>query len=214
MSKIIGYARTSTADQVAGLEAQQRDLRAAGCQLIYSEQVSSLAERAQLDIALSSLYADDTLVVTKPDRLSRTTLELLTIEADLSKRGIGLLILSMGGERLDTRKPASRLMLTILGGVAAWEREVMLERQREGIAKAQADGKYKGRKPPPATLIDSVIQLEAEGLMQAEIARACGRSIRTVGRIVRARKCREPGHILSSRAPSAQTSNAVDAVFS
>ncbi len=56
-------------------------------------------------------------------------------------------ILSMGGEKLDTRKPTSKLMLTILAGVATWEREIMLERQREGIAKAKAAGKYKGRPP-------------------------------------------------------------------
>ena len=79
----------------------------------------------------------DVLTVTKPDRL-RSTADLLSIEADLSKRGIALVILSMDGERLDTRKLTSKLMFTILAGVATWEREVMLERQREGIAKAKA----------------------------------------------------------------------------
>ena len=86
-------------------------------------------------------------MVTKPDRLARGTAELLAIEADLSKRGIGLVVLSMGGERLDTRNPTSKLMLTILAGVATWEREIMLERQREGIALAKAKGRYKGRPP-------------------------------------------------------------------
>jgi DNA invertase Pin-like site-specific DNA recombinase len=71
---------------------------------------------------------------------------LLTIEADVTQRNVGLVILFMGGERLDTWNPASKLMLTILAGVATCEREIMLERQREGIAKAKADGKYKGRK--------------------------------------------------------------------
>jgi DNA invertase Pin-like site-specific DNA recombinase len=93
---------------------------------------------------LAFLREGDVLTVTKPDRLARSTAELLSIEADLTKRGIGLVILSMGGERLDTRKPTSKLMLTILAGVATWEREIMLERQREGIAKAKAAGKYKG----------------------------------------------------------------------
>ena len=78
---------------------------------------------------------------------AQSTAELLAIEADLSKRGIGLVVLSMGGEKLDTRNPTSKLMLTILAGVATWEREIMLERQREGIAKAKAEGKYKGRPP-------------------------------------------------------------------
>src|SRR6202012_5164430 len=89
----------------------------------------------------------DVLTVVRPDPLARSTTELLAIEADLFERGIGLVVLSMGGERLDTRNPTSKLMLTILAGVATWEREVMLERQREGIAKAKAEGKYKGRKP-------------------------------------------------------------------
>jgi DNA invertase Pin-like site-specific DNA recombinase len=92
---------------------------------------------------LAFLREGDVLRVTKPDRLARSTAELLSIEADLTKRGIGLVILSMGGERLDTGKPTSKLMLTILAGVATWEREIMLERQREGIAKA--------KKPPAST---------------------------------------------------------------
>jgi hypothetical protein len=102
----------------------------------------------------------DALTVTKPDRLARSTAELLAIEADLSKRGIGLVVLSMGGERLDTRNPTSKLMLTILAGVATWEREIMLERQREGIAKAKAAGKYKGR--PVSIDATQIKQLRAE----------------------------------------------------
>ena len=64
--------------------------------------------------------------------MARSTAELLSIEAELTKRGVGLVVLSMGGERFDTRNPTSKLMLTILAGVATWEREIMLERQREG----------------------------------------------------------------------------------
>ena len=141
---LVGYARTSTVDQDAGLVAQNRDVNAAGATKVYAEKVSSDATRAKLDECLSFLREGDALVVTKPDRLARSTLELLTIEADLSKRGVGLVVLSMG---LDTRNanPTSKLMLTILAGVATWEREIMLERQREGIAKARAEGKYKGR---------------------------------------------------------------------
>ena len=97
--------------------------------------------------------------------------ELLAIEADLSKRGIGLVVLSMGGERLDTRNPTSKLMLTILAGVATWEREIMLERQREGIAKAKAAGKYKGR--PVSIDAAQIRQLRAE-LGPAAIAKKLG----------------------------------------
>jgi DNA invertase Pin-like site-specific DNA recombinase len=142
---IVGYARTSTIDQTAGLEAQARDLKAAGAEKVFSEQTSSTRPRAKLAECLAFLREGDVLMVTKPDRLARSTAVLLSIEADLTKRGIGLVVLSMGGEKLDTRKPTSKLMLTILAGVATWEREIMLERQREGIAKAKAEGKYKGR---------------------------------------------------------------------
>ena len=142
---IVGYAPTSTLDRTAGLAAQQRDLKAAGAEKVFSEQASSVAQRMNLTECLAFLREGDVLTVTKPDRLARSTAELLSIEADLSKRGIGLVVLSMGGERLDTRNPTSKLMLTILAGVATWEREIMLERQREGIAKAKAAGRYKGR---------------------------------------------------------------------
>lgn len=169
---IVGYARTSTAEQAAGLAAQDRDLRAAGAERVFAEQVSSVGRRDGLRQALDFVRAGDALAVTKPDRLARSTAELLTIEADLTKRGVWLIVLSMGGERLDTRNPTSKLMLTILAGVATWEREIMLERQREGIAKAKAEGKYLGRKPSiePAT----VHELAAGGMAPASIARHLG----------------------------------------
>jgi DNA invertase Pin-like site-specific DNA recombinase len=171
---LIGYARTSCADQKAGLEAQERDLRAAGCKKLFTEQVSSVAQRGALKACLDFLREGDVLVVTKPDRLARSTAELLTIEADLSRRSIGLVVLSMGGERLDTRNPTSKLMLTILAGVATWEREVMLERQREGIAKAKADGKYKGRKPTVAVQMEQIRARHASGEKPAHIAKRLG----------------------------------------
>ena len=171
---LIGYARTSTAEQVAGLAGQERDLRAAGAERVYSEQVSSVTTRAQLTECLSYLRDGDVLVVTKPDRLARSTAELLTIEADLSRRSIGLVVLSMGGERLDTRNPTSKLMLTILAGVATWEREIMLERQREGIAKARADGKYKGRAPTVARQAEQIREAHAAGERPTKIAKRMG----------------------------------------
>src|SRR6478735_4442045 len=168
---LVGYARTSTTDQRSGLTAQQRDLLMTGCEKIFSEQVSSVAQRDQLKAMLEFVREGDVVMVTKPDRLARSTAELLEIEADLSKRGIGLVVLSMGGERLDTRNPTSKLMLTILAGVATWEREIMLERQREGIAKAKAAGKYKGR--PISIDAAQIRQLRAE-LGPAAIAKRLG----------------------------------------
>jgi DNA invertase Pin-like site-specific DNA recombinase len=171
---LIGYARTSTSDQKAGLAAQERDLHAAGAEKLFSEQVSSVTERAALTACLAFLREGDALVVTKPDRLARSTAELLAIEADLARRSIGLVVLSMGGEKLDTRNPTSKLMLTILAGVATWEREIMLERQREGIAKAKAEGAYKGRKPTVALQAAQIREAVAAGEKPAQLARRLG----------------------------------------
>src|SRR3954464_7809534 len=181
---LVGYARTSTEDQKAGLQAQESDLKAAGCEKVFSEQVSSVAQRNKLQACLDFIREGDALVVTKPDRLARSTAELLAIEADLCRRGIGLVVLSMGGERLDTRSPTSKLMLTILGGVATWEREIMLERQREGIAKARADGKYRGRVPTARRQQAAVQGLKAEGIAPTAIARQLGISRASVYRLL------------------------------
>jgi len=171
---LIGYARTSTAEQTAGLAAQERDLRAAGAEKVFAEQVSSVAPRAALRACLEFVREGDVVICAKPDRLAQSTAELLTIEADLTKRGIGLVILSMGGERLDTRNPTSKLMLTILAGVATWEREIMLERQREGIAKAKTEGKYKGRKPTVAVQVETIRTMHATGVKPAHIVHRLG----------------------------------------
>jgi hypothetical protein len=130
----IWAAPPSTTDQTAGLAAQERDLKTAGAEKMFSEQVSNDAQRARLTKCLAFLREGDVLMVTKPDRLTRST---AAIEADLSKRGVGLVVLSMGGERLDTRNPTSELMLTIL---ATWESEIMLERQRQGQSRGQIQG--------------------------------------------------------------------------
>lgn len=170
---IVGYARTSTTGQASGLEAQERDLRAAGAERVFAEQVSgSTTKRPQLAEAMSFVRSGDMFMVTKPDRLARSTEDLLRIVNDLTGRGIGLVILSMGGERLDTRNPTSKLMLTMLAAVAAFEREIMLERQREGIAKAKAAGKYRGRKlaAPPA----DVRAFLAKGIRPVDVARQLG----------------------------------------
>lgn len=171
MAKIIGYARTSTRDQAAGLAAQIRDLQAAACDEILSEQVSSVGERAELDRAIKCLQAGDVLVVTKIDRLARSIHGLCKIVEDLERRGAALKILSMN---LDTSTPTGRLMLNMLGSVAQFEREMMLERQEEGIAAAKAEGKYRGW--PRGRVIDAatVRELRLAGQSIAQIAAAAG----------------------------------------
>lgn len=169
---IVGYARTSTAEQIAGLEAQVRVLTAAGVGKMFSEQVSSVAQRPQLQACLTFLREGDRLVVTKPDRLARSTADLLRIIEDLDRRKVALTILSMGGETLDTRSPTAKLLLTMLGAVAEFERNLMLERQREGIRKAQAENRYNGR---PKTINDDAIRaMSAEGKTPKQIAKTLG----------------------------------------
>ena len=140
----VGYARSSTIDQEAGYEAQIRDLKAAGCEKVFGEMASSVKVRPQMRAALEFVREGDVLVVTKPDRLARSTLNLLEIEAFLRARKVGLAILSMGLNTLDG-SPTTMLMLSVLASVAEFERTLMLERQREGIAKAHKEGQYKGR---------------------------------------------------------------------
>jgi DNA invertase Pin-like site-specific DNA recombinase len=178
---LVGYARTSTADQKAGLDAQGRELKAAGCEKIFAEQISSAAQRPKLAECLSFLREGDTLVCTKPDRLVRSTGELLTIEADLTKRGVGLVIQSMGLDTRNGSNPTARLMLTILAGVATWEREIMLERQREGIAKAKAEGRYKGR--PQSIDVAEIKRLSTE-MGAADIAKRLGIARSSVYRLL------------------------------
>jgi DNA invertase Pin-like site-specific DNA recombinase len=181
---IVGYARTSTIDQKAGMEAQMRDLEAAGCEKVFREQVSSVAARGELTRCLEFVREGDALIVAKPDRLARSTANLLEIVAELERKKVGLVILSMGGQKIDTRCPTGKLMLTLLGAIAAFERDLMLERQREGIAKAKGEGRYTGRKPTARAKAGDITRLAGEGMTRDEIARRLGIGVASVYRVL------------------------------
>jgi DNA invertase Pin-like site-specific DNA recombinase len=176
---LIGYARTSTVDQEAGFEAQLRDLKAAGCEKVFSEKVSAVGERQQMHAALDYLRSGDVLVVTKLDRLARSVADLCKILGDLEARGASLRVLNMG---LDTASPTGKLVLNVLGSIAQFERELMLERQREGIAKAKAAGKYRGRKPTAKAKTPEIKRLMADGIGPTAIAKQLGISRASVYR--------------------------------
>jgi len=181
MTMLIGYARTSTLDQKAGIEAQRESLRAIGCERLWEEQTSSVGLREALREAISFCREGDVLVVTKLDRLARSVRHLGEIVEELEGKSVGLRILDLG---LDTTNATGKLMLNVLGSVAQFEREMMLERQREGIAKAKALGKYKGRKPTAKMKADEAKQLFSEGNSKREVARILGISERSIYRIL------------------------------
>lgn len=181
---VVGYCRTSTADQVAGYEAQQRDLGQAGCQKIFGEQVSSVAHRAQLEAALGYVREGDVLCVTKMDRLCRSTADLLAIIGRLDAKGVSLRILDFGGGVVCTQSPTGKLMLTLLGAFAQHEREIIRERTREGIERAKALGRYKGRQPTARRKLPAIKELAEHGMKASEIARELNISRASVYRLL------------------------------
>ena len=183
MAMIIGYARTSTLDQKAGLEAQQRDLEAAGCGKMFTEQVSSMdmPNREKLEDAIEFARKGDVLVVTKLDRLARSVAHLVKITERLETKGVALRILDGA---IDTTTANGRLHLNMLTSIAQFEREIMLERQREGIAKAKAAGKYTGRKPTAKAKSADVVKLAGEGMKPLKIAETLGIGKSSVYRIL------------------------------
>ena len=148
------------------------------------EKVSSVAARPQLGRQRSITFRDgDTSIVTKLDRLARGSVaDLCNIVKKIEAKQASLRILAMN---LDTTTASGRLMLNVIGSVAQFEREIMLERQREGIAKAQREGKYKGRAPTARAKGDEVIRLAATGIPKIQIAEQLDIGIASVWRILR-----------------------------
>lgn len=139
-------------------------------------------KRPELEVALDYVRQGDTLVVTKLDRLARSMANLVDITGKLKAKGVELRVLALN---LDTGTPTGELMLNLLGSIAQFERELMLERQREGIAKAKAEGKYKGRAPTARAKAEEVKRMKAEGKTADAIVAELGVSRSSVFRILR-----------------------------
>jgi DNA invertase Pin-like site-specific DNA recombinase len=177
---LVGYGRTSTADQIAGLEDQIAELKRSGCSRIFAEHVSAVERhRPELESALDWLRSGDTFIVTKPDRLARSVTDLLGIVERLKAKGVTVRILSM---HLDTSNPTSMLTLSIMASIGQWEREIMRERQRAGIARAKAEGKYRGRAPTARAKAEVIRQLRGEGRTVKQIVEEIGISRASVYR--------------------------------
>ena len=180
---LIGYARTSTQDQKYSLEAQVAELKAAGCERLYQEEVSSVdSQRVELENALDYIREGDILVVKKLDRLARSVADTVKIQERLEAKKAGLKILDMD---IDTTTPSGRLQFNLFAAIAQFEREVMLERQKVGIAKAKAYGKYTGRKPTSTDKKDKILELALTNKTRQEIADEVGVGIATVYRVLK-----------------------------
>jgi DNA invertase Pin-like site-specific DNA recombinase len=180
----IGYARVSTDGQ--SVDTQVAELKAAGCDKVFKETASGAkTDRAQLRKAIASLGASDVLLVTRLDRLARSTRDLLNTIDAVAKAGAGFK--SLRDAWADTTTAHGRLMLTVLGGLAEFERELILARTSEGRTRAKARGVKMGRgfALTPEQRRQALARLDA-GEASREIARTFNVAHTTIGRLVRA----------------------------
>jgi DNA invertase Pin-like site-specific DNA recombinase len=181
---VVGYARVSTDGQT--LDSQVAALKAAGAVRIYRETASGVkSERKELERALKSIMHGDTLLVTRLDRLARSTRDLLNMIDTIAKAGAGFR--SLADAWANTTTPHGRLMLTVLGGLAEFERELIRARTGEGRKRARARGVHMGR-PPKLTKHQRREALDAlanGAATQADLARRFNVSQATISRMVR-----------------------------
>ena len=178
---VYGYARVSTNGQ--DLSSQEAELLAAGCSKVFKEKVSGAkADRAELAKVIGRLKPGDVLVVTRLDRLARSTRDLLNMLATISEREAGFR--SLKDTWADTTTPHGRLMLTVLGGLAEFERELIRARTGEGRKRAKDRGVRFGR---PSALTanqrQEALQRLADGNAQADVARTFNVSQATISRL-------------------------------
>lgn len=182
----IGYARVSTEGQE--LTAQLEQLQSAGVDKVYKEKASGVKQdRPQLAAMLDHLREGDTVVVCKLDRIARSTKHLLEIVEGLEDKKVSFLVLNIN---LDTSTPTGKLMLSMLAAVGQFEREMMLERQREGIRLAKDAGAYKGRKPTAMAKAPKVLELVGQGKTKQVVADELGIGVASVYRIIKEQKQR------------------------
>lgn len=164
--QVIGYARVSSADQNLGRQLKALE----GCDRVFSDKLSGKStDREQLQEMLRYVREGDTLRVTSPDRLARSTRDLLAMVEELKGRGVAVEFLD--NPALNTDTPQGAFMLTILGAVAELERSVIRERQMEGIALAKAAGRYAKGPKLTAEQIAEARQRVADGVPKAVVAR-------------------------------------------
>jgi DNA invertase Pin-like site-specific DNA recombinase len=192
MTHVVGYARTSTADQAAGLNAQIRDLEAAGATKIFAEQLSGKEKaRPKLEAALDYLRDGDTFLSTKLDRVARSAKDLLNIVDRVRGKGATFRVLKPSDIVLGPgheQNPFTRASLTIFAAIAEMEVGLMKERQREGIREAQAAGKFVGRQPTAQKKAAALLAAIERGLEPSAAADEVGISRASAFRILKAER--------------------------
>lgn len=171
VSELLGYARVSTADQT--LDLQSDALSAAGCSRIWTETASgATTSRPQLDDLFSHLRSGDTLVVWRLDRLGRSLPHLLQVVTDLEERGIGFRSVT---EAIDTTTAGGKLVFSIFGALADFERNLIRERTSAGLAAARSRGRVGGRpRKMTSSRIAQARRMRDNGMSQVEIADILG----------------------------------------
>lgn len=186
---LIGYARISTSRQGQSLEAQREALIDAGCDPnhLYSDTISGTRwQRPGLDAALNYMHPNDTLVVTRLDRLGRNLVETVTTISDLSERSINVKVLEPA---LDTSRPADKVVVNVMASLAEWERDLLIQRTREGVAYARSQGRVAGPKPKLSfEQKKQAAQLVEGGESIASVARSFNVSRQTIYRAVMSQK--------------------------
>src|SRR5215813_20156 len=178
---IVGYCGVSSDGQ--SLDAQQDQLKSAGATKVYSEKVSGVVtDRRELKRAIEALTCGDVLVVTKLDRLARSTRDLLNVLAIVTEKGAGFKVLD--NPALDTTSAHGKLLLNILGSIAEFERELIRSRTSEGRSRAKARGVRFGRKPALTEFQrQEALARRATGETLADIGRTYGVSHSTISRL-------------------------------
>jgi DNA invertase Pin-like site-specific DNA recombinase len=177
---LVGFARTSTTHQKYSLEAQIESLTQAGCEKIFSEEVSAVAsQRPQFDAAMEFVRDGDTLVVCSLSRFARSIRDLTKQVDILDSKNVSLKVLDIA---LDTSTPTGKLMLNLLGSINQFELQLLHERQRVGIEKAKAAGKFKGRAASARAKTEKIQELLATGMKPAQVAKQLSIGVASVYR--------------------------------
>lgn len=181
----IGYARVSTDEQ--NLDLQRQALEAAGCDEIHQDKASGvLSGRKGLGAALERCAAGDVLIVWKLDRLGRSLRELVELVEDLNRRGVGLRVLTGQGASVDTTRPEGRMIFGIFAALAEFERELIRERTKAGMAAARRRGVPLGRPPKLSRFqVEEAARLIDGGKSRSDVAALLGVDVLTLRRALK-----------------------------